>query len=317
MADKGPGSAGRSSTKRLAKAKIKPTEHGIKSSKGRKVEEEVITKAEQQRQRKQRITAIAIGIFAVIMALSMTLPSLTYIFGSPEERRQAEEAAEAQAEAEAAAATDDEAEADDTTEQPTGMDAVDAAYKAVVDPLEAKLKENKKDLATLLNLGNDYMAWGSEASSYATDEASSEHVHELYAQAIAYFDRYLELNESSAVWVNRAMVVAYDGDFDAAIAALQELTEKDSGYAPAWTNLGRLLEYQNRTDEAKDAYKAAIEADPDDEYGTKAYANRRLAAIAAAENGGELGTTDMTEPTGTTSDVEGATALENAMKNSN
>ena len=82
MAEKGPQSTDRSAKKRLARAKIKPTEHGIKSSKGRKVVEAAPSKAEQQKARKQKITGIAIGVFAVIMALSMTLPSLTYIFGN-------------------------------------------------------------------------------------------------------------------------------------------------------------------------------------------------------------------------------------------
>ena len=48
MADKGPGSAGRSSKKkRLARAKIKPTEQGIHSSKGRAAELDALSKAEQ------------------------------------------------------------------------------------------------------------------------------------------------------------------------------------------------------------------------------------------------------------------------------
>ena len=83
MAEKGPGSTGRTAKKRLARAKIKPTENGIKSSKGRKVEEEEqLSKRQQAKERRKKITGIAIGVFAVIMALSMMLPSLTYIFGN-------------------------------------------------------------------------------------------------------------------------------------------------------------------------------------------------------------------------------------------
>ena len=70
MAEKGPGSTGRTAKKRLARAKIKPTENGIKSSKGRKVEEEEqLSKRQQAKERRKKITGIAIGVFAVIMAV--------------------------------------------------------------------------------------------------------------------------------------------------------------------------------------------------------------------------------------------------------
>ena len=218
MAEKGPQSTDRSAKKRLARAKIKPTEHGIKSSKGRKVVEAVPSKAEQQKARKQKITGIAIGVFAVIMALSMTLPSLTYIFGN-----NGQDAAEQESAQQASDATDD-AGTEEETETKTGMDLVDANYQAVVVPLEEKLQENAEDLATLLNLGNDYLSWASEASQYATDEDSQAHVTELFEKAMGYYDQYLELNDSNAVKVNRALAQLYSGDVAAATAALEQLT---------------------------------------------------------------------------------------------
>ena len=51
MAEKGPGSTSRTAKKRLARAKIKPTENGIKSSKGRQVqEEEQLSKRQQAKE---------------------------------------------------------------------------------------------------------------------------------------------------------------------------------------------------------------------------------------------------------------------------
>lgn len=309
MAEKGPGSTGRTAKKRLARAKIKPTENGIKSSKGRKVEEEEqLSKRQQAKERNKKITGIAIGVFAVIMALSMMLPSLTYIFGNNSGQTEQQEQ-EAQQQEEQAQSEDGE-----ETETLTGIDLVDSNYAAVVDPLEAKLAENSKDLATLLSLGNNYMSWASEASGYAADDAASAHVNELYQQAIDYFDQYLKLNDSAVVKANRAMCLLYSGDADAALAALQKLTEEAPDYGPAWANIGLIREYQGDQEAAKEAYQKAIDADPNDEYGAKSYANRRLAAMAAQT--GE-GLTDETAESAAGTGTSGAEALSDALGSGN
>ena len=301
MADKGPGSTGRNSQKRLARAKVKPTENGIKSSKGRAAAQEVkISEAEKKRARKQKITAIAIGVFAVIMALSMMLPSLTYIFGN---NGQAEEEPVEET-------TSDDTTTDEDSTEATGMDLVDSNYKAVVDPLEAKLAENPKDLATLLNLGNYYMQWATDASSYATDDASYEHLGDLYEKAIGYYDSYLELNDSAVVETNRAMCILYNGDTDTALSALKDVVADHPEYGPAWADLGLIYEYQGDTEAAKEAYQQAIDASPNDEYGASSYANRRLAAIASSE-GANL--TDETAETTSGNTNSGAQSLQDIL----
>lgn len=303
MADKGPGSTGRNTTKRLARAKVKPTDSGIKSSKGRAAAEEVkISEAEKKRARKQKITAIAIGVFAVIMALSMMLPSLTYIFGN---NGQVEEEP-----VEETTTTDDATTTDEDSTEATGMDLVDSNYKAVVDPLEAKLADNPKDLATLLNLGNYYMQWATEASSYASDDASYEHLGDLYDKAIGYYDNYLELNDSAVVETNRAMCILYNGDTTTALDALKQVVADHPEYGPAWADLGLIYEYQGDTDAAKDAYQQAIDASPNDEYGASSYANRRLAAIASSE-GANL--TDETAETTSGNTESGAQSLQDIL----
>lgn len=315
MADKGPGSTGRSTGKRLARAKIKPTDNGIKSSKGRAAaQEEELSRSQQQKARKQKITGILVGIFAVIMALSMMLPSLTYIFGGNDAQPVEETTPQ-----EEPAQTQDETSADeaDTSEQQTEssqMATVDANYKAVVDPLKAKLEANPEDLATLLNLGNDYMAWGSAAGGVASSDEDYEHVNKLYERAVKYFDQYLALNDSVVVKTNRAMCVLYQGQTDEAVAELKAILEETPDHGPAWADLGMIYEYLGQTDEAKEAYNKAIEVDPDNTYGAKSYANRRLAAMAAST--GE-GLTDEAAESVTTSEQgeSGFEDLENALGN--
>lgn len=313
MADKGPGSTNRSPKKRLARAKIKQTEYGIKSSKGRVVKEDELSKAELKRERQKKLTAIGIGVFAVIMALSMTLPSLSYIFGNNDNQAAEEQAAQEQA----AKQEEQESEGEDDAaeeESAVTIDTVDANYAAVVDPLEAKLAENSEDLATILNLGNDYMSWASQASIYATDDAGSAHVAELYDKAIGYFDQYLKLNDSAVVKSNRAMCHLYKGDADTALQQLQDVTSETPDYGPAWVNIGIINEIQGNTDAAKEAYKKASEADPNDEYGAKSQADGRLAALAAAEK--EEASKDDSEDaadSADTTETEGAEALEDAL----
>lgn len=314
MAEKGPGSTGRTQQKRLARAKIKSNDNGIKSSKGRAAVDErvkAMEEAEAKKARKNKIMGIAVGIFAVIMALSMMLPSFTYIFGN-NQSAQDQAAQEQEAKKEESSDESSSKESTDTQEeQATGIEAVDKNYKAVVDPLEKKLEKNPKDLATLLNLGNDYMSWASEASSYAADEEASNHVNELFQKAIGYFDQYLELNDSQVVKTSRAMCFFSMGDTDTAMSELQTLTENSPDYGPAWAYIGLIHESQGDTDAAKEAYNKAIEVDPNNEYGANSYANRRLAAMAASQ--GEGLTDEVTESVEGSETTTGAEALEDAL----
>lgn len=282
MADKGPGSTGRSANKRLARAKIKPTDNGIKSSKGRAVvEAEKLSQRQEAEERKKKLIRIGIGVFAVVMALSMMLPSLTYIFGNknPEvQQKQQEQAAAEQKAAEEQTKTEGE------EKNLTGVALVDSNYKAVVDPLEAKLKENEKDLATLNSLGENYASWASQVSAYASaDESAKTHADELYKKSIEYYDKYLAINDSQIVKATRAMVQYSAGDKDAAIKGLEQLTKDDPNFSVAWLDLGMVYEQEGNTDKAKEAYTKAAEVDPNDEYGAKTRANQRLVSISAQE----------------------------------
>ena len=294
----------RTAPKRLARAKAK-RESRTDTKVGADTTDEAKPKSKAQRRRelKERIVRIGIGVFAVIMALSMMLPSLSYIFGSvgDQQAQQVEEDVQ-----------DDQEATDEDQTEPSGLEAVDSAYEASIASLEERHEQNKSDLATLLSLGSTYMAWGNEASMYASDEDASAHVSELYDKAIAAFDEYLSLNDSVAVEVERALCQVYGGSSDEGIAGLEKISQEHADYAPVWMNLGRIYEVMGTTEDAKAAYEKAVEADPDDSYGAKSYANTRLASMAKSA-GGELTSDD--DVKADLSEDTGAAALERALTN--
>lgn len=172
--------------------------------------------------------------------------------------------------------------ADQTAEDTTTVASVDEQYEGFVSDLEAKLAENAGDRATLLSLGRYCTTWASGVKDAATTDEETAHANELFDKAIGYYDQYLALEDSNAVRVSRALCQYYKGDVDAARAALEELTASAADYAPAWANLGMIYEEQGDTEAALAAYEKAVEADPDDEYGAKTYAQQRISSLESA-----------------------------------
>ena len=219
---------------------------------------------------RKRWTVVAAVVLAVLMVASVLLPSFSAIFSSGSSS--SDESADAATESATTAAT-------------ASMTTVDDEYGTLVKQLKAKLEDDPDNLAALLNLGNDYMSWGSAASSYATDDQGKSHVSDLFDQAIAYYDKYLKLNDSNDVHVKRALCQYYAGDTDEATKALEDFTSGDGkDYGPAWAYLGVLYQYSGDTDKAQNAYKKAVEVDAVDADGAKSLANQQLAAIKASEN---------------------------------
>lgn len=292
---------GPTSKKRLAKAKPAAASDGGKAT--------AAGTHERRAARKGRVTAIVVGVFAVLMALSMMLPSLAAIF-SPASSSKTADASQSQASSDSS--SQDQSSGDSATDSAaTGIDAVNDRYQKDVDELKARLDSDPKGLATLLNLGNDYMSWAYASSSYATSDDQKAQVAELWKSAISYYDQYLEQKDSNAVRVNRALCQLYSGDTDAARAALEELTAAQPDYGPAWANLGMVYEAAGESDSAREAYQKAEEKDANDEYGAKSYAQRRLsamdAAAKAAESGGTSGSGSTSGQTGTTGTSSGTT----------
>ena len=256
--------------KRLARAKVRRPETP---------EEIAKTKAD----RKKAIRNVAISAFAVLLVLSMMIPSLASIVNGA---RNAKAVSEAQN-----AITSGEV----TAEQ------IDAMYGSGIDELEQTLNESPNDLDTLLQLGNQYLNWGYASSAYVSDENAATHSAELFTKAREYLDRYLAIENDSDVKVNRALCDLYEGDITTAQESLEAIVAEDAECASAWANVGMIYEMTN-PDAAALAYERAIAADPDDEGGAKSYAQSRLDALNGVEEESEA--TDESADAEATADAE-------------
>lgn len=237
-------------------------------------------------------TKVIIGIFAVIMALSMMLPSLAPIFAqrsssadSTQEESNSQSSSEASEKTEEGKKEGDakeegkDEEADPKVPDNESLKSLEKTNKEKVDKLKKRLEEDPNNLAALLNLGEAYMNWGYSANSSSTKDEEKEYSKALLNKAMSYYDRYLKLNDSVTVKINRALTQYYAGETDQAIAALKKICEENPQNALAQAQLGYLYESQYDTKNATAAYTKAAELDSDDTYGIKTYANQRLIAL--------------------------------------
>lgn len=163
------------------------------------------------------------------------------------------------------------------------MTHVDANYASVVEQLQAQYDSDPSNPSALLQLANGYFDWGVAARGVGATDEDDAHVVDLFNQAIARYDDYLEQNpDSKSVEVDRAISIFYAGDRDRAIAELESFTAEDGSFGPAWANLGMFYETEGRTDEAIAAYERAIESDSSDAYGVKDYAQQHLDALSVS-----------------------------------
>lgn len=287
------GSSSSRQNKRLARARVAPMDGGGPAAKGRAGKgaspkgpsKPKPAPAEVRRARKRRTMEIVVVAFAVIMALSMMLPSLASIFANKSSSSVQEQSTGGTDDSTSEGSPASSDAASSSSETKSGVEAADAKYSAAIASLESRLEGDPDNLATLLNLGDSCMSWAYSVSRSSATDADKSHANDLYARAIGYFDRYLALNDSNAVRVDRALCQYYSGDADAAKTALEELTQGSAAdYGPAWANLGLLYESSRDADAARSAYGRAAETDPDDEYGAKSFAETRLAALNVAQN---------------------------------
>lgn len=246
--------------------------------------------------RRRPVVLVAVVVCSIIMVGSILLPSLSSIVSGI--RRSA---AAATAAATTAAATTGAAGADDaatTTKAATTtnsqMDSIDSFYQAKVDALEAKLQDDPDDLASLINVANDYRDWGQAATKYATSDDERAHASELLTKAMGYYDSYLALEDSSAARVSRAMCQYYQGDVDGAKATLLAVTQADGTYAPAWAQLATIYKAQGDTQAETDALNRALSVDPNDVYGVQSTVTQRLSTLAAGSASTSAATRDAT-----------------------
>lgn len=76
----------------------------------------------------------------------------------------------------------------------------------------------------------------------------------------AHAQRGLGADASAALC--RGMEAFLEGRHEAAIEALDEAVERDSGYAEAWSNKGVVYRAMGRNEDAVDAYRRALDLDP-------------------------------------------------------
>ena len=187
-------------------------------------------------------------------------------------------------------ATKDEAESEDKADEEGKVDTSDVpnndtlktyaeTYKPKVQRYEDRLKEDPDNLAAILNLGRTYMNWGYQADYVSTDTPEHDYSEKLIDEAIKAFDHYLELRDSKSVRSDRALCKYYKDDINGATADVEKLTEDYPDYALAWANLGMLYEGKAEDEKATEAYKKAVELDPDNVSGAKSFAGERIIAI--------------------------------------
>ena len=250
-----------------------------------------------------------IVLFAVLMALSLMLPSLSSIFSS---------SSSSSTSSEQTTSSDDASSSDDSSSESSETDYVakaDEKYGAQVTALEEKYASDPVNLATLLNLGKNYMTWGTYVRYFGSTDADTSHANELLSNAVKYYDEYLAIKDSDAVRVDKALCAYYQEDGTSALQQLKELTESAPDYGPAWANLGLLYEASGDEESAKAAYAKAQETDPNDEYGAKSYATQRLASLESSDEtddsdesaSEDAAADDSSETTGSTTGVQGLT----------
>lgn len=235
--------------------------------------------------RRRPVVLVAVVACSIIMVGSILLPSLSSIVSGI--RRSA-------AAATAAATTDAATTGEAATTTNSKMDSIDSSYQAKVDALEAKLQDKPDDLASLINVANDYRDWGQAATRYATSDDERAHASELLTKAMGHYDSYLALEDSSAARVSRAMCQYYQGDVDGTKAALLAVTQADGTYAPAWAQLATIYKAQGDTQAETDALNRALSVDPDDVYGVRSTVTQRLSALTAGSASTSAATPDAT-----------------------
>lgn len=280
--------SGNLSRKRLARAKVVK---GGKDGKKRSVFKPTIV---DRMGGKKRTKEIAVAVFAVIIGVSMMLPSLAYIFtghgpsGQGSNSSQSSDSTNSSESAGDDGGSTDSGNTDSSNEgAKNDIASIDDRYQKPISSLEDKLASATDDtskLPTLLGLGDDYLQWALAASRQASDDAGKAHVSELYGKAIDYYRQYLAINDSGAVKVKISQCQLYSGDTDAAVQTLEALTQASPDYGPAWVYLGVTYAQKGDNTKAINALKRAEAADPNDEYGAKTLAQKYEEYLASRSN---------------------------------
>ena len=204
---------------------------------------------------------VLIVFFAVLMALSLMIPSISAIFS------------------------------DNSSQQTITIDdirdSINNQFSATVDTLETQLDADPDNPDLLKQLGTAYMQWAANLQYYAMTDEQTLDVYDKAKKAKEVYDSYLEDNDDADIADAAAMCIYYYGETSNAIKALEEVVEKYPDHAGSYANLGMLYEVQGETEKAIENYNLAIEKDPDDEASAKSYAESRLSALTETETDAE------------------------------
>lgn len=210
---------------------------------------------------------VVIIVFAFILVATLMLPSLAALVSSNSSQEQQPQ--NQQAEQQSIKSPED----------------VDNYYSATVQSLEDRLNKDPKNLAILNDLASAYFNWALHRSYFIEGDlamsstADAQKVHELFAKAVAAYDRVLAQSPSQSVEVDRAIALYHSGQTNEAIKSLENLLSADESYAPAWANLAMFYEDDNK-EKAREAYQKALETSGDNQH-IKNFVETRLSMLDA------------------------------------
>ena len=268
------------------------------------------------------VMTVAVGAMALIMILTMMLPSLSLIFAgnasssSSQESDTSTPTTVAEADAKYQPMVDTlEQQLDADPNSLSALANLGYAYfdwasdvrsviltiqsnPTVVEPETASSAESPAEPATPSDAETPATpAETSETQEQPASPATSEspqtpaqtvtvddevHQEDLFRRAEGYFDRYLALADSESVSVSRILCEYYLGNEAEATDQLAAFC-KEHDFGPAWANLGMMYATAGEMDKAKAAFESAKKADPDDEYGSKSYAEQYLSYLEQIE----------------------------------
>lgn len=229
---------------------------------------------------------VLIVFFAVLMALSLMIPSISAIFSDSSSQQ--------------------------TITIDDIRDSINNQFTATVDTLQTQLDADPENPDLIKQLGTAYMQWAANLQYYAMTDEQTLDVYDKAKKAKEYYDSYLEDNDDADIADAAAMCVYYYGETSNAIKALEEVVEKYPDHAGSYANLGMLYEVQGETEKAIENYNLAIEKDPDDEASAKSYAESRLSALTETESEDEHDHDHEAEEAETTDTADDAATTDSA-----
>ncbi len=209
---------------------------------------------------------LVIIIFAVVLVVSLMLPSLSALLSSSQAPQQAQEQNVA-------------------TEQaiPQSASQIDDYYKPSIESIEKRLEQDPENVALLNDKANAYFDWAMSRSYLSVSDEDKAKTKEVFAQAVTVYDQVLAKASSNSASVDRAIAEYYSGEQEAAIKSLEDFTaDAGANFAPAWANLAMFYEKIDKN-KALETYNKALDLVGNGNESLKEFVNARKQALEAAD----------------------------------